>query len=192
MLLKMKDCLLGKKPGFSLLEVMIAVVLMGIITAIALPSFYNRSKKYERARFITSFNTLVGEAQQIALEKNLLVRVFLDFTTRKITVEKVIDPYVSKKEYEPVTLLYADNNFVLPESQKIEQFFVQGKDSMSEYEQTNTVWFFIVPSGTAQSVIINSFDMSNDAFTQAKPYSLVLNPLTAQWREYYEFQTPAF
>jgi len=187
----MKDCLLGKKPGFGLIEVMFAIALIGIMAAIALPAFSRRQAGYERKRFVTGFNALLSEAQQVALEKGKLVRVFFNFTTRTITVQTVKDFYALEKEYESVALIYAENNFIWPESQEIENFFVNGIDEMNQHEVTTTLWFFIVPSGTAQQVIINIRDMHGTVSVDGKPYSLVINPLTAQCREYYEFQIPS-
>ena len=47
---------------------------------------------------------------------------------------------------------------------------------------------FIVPSGTAQQVIINIRDMHGTVSVDGKPYSLVINPLTAQCRSIMNFR----
>ena len=57
-----------------------------------------------------------------------------------------------------------------------------------EGRQTTELWFFIVPEGLAQDVVINLLDMRDKDRGKAKQVGLVLNPFAAQFKSYDSFQ----
>ena len=54
---------------------------------------------------------------------------------------------------------------------------------------TQRVWFYLMPQGLAQSVVINMIDRSDTTkVPKGQPVGLVLNPLSVQFRAYNAFQ----
>ena len=65
-------------------------------------------------------------------------------------------------------------------------------DMMAKYarSKSGSVWFYIIPEGMTQDVVLNFID-TNDAYDgHPRQVGLVLNPFTAQFKEYDEFQKP--
>ena len=58
---------LGMKKGFSLIETLVVVLIIGILTAVALPEYRRAVRKAEMARYITAVNALYS-AMQVHLE----------------------------------------------------------------------------------------------------------------------------
>jgi prepilin-type N-terminal cleavage/methylation domain-containing protein len=190
MVLKSKGLMPGKKPGFGLLEVVIALSLLAALASVVLPNFVKRQSGYERKQFVTRLNALMSEVWQRSLLEGRLQRVFFDFKERKIFVQE--QKKLQTKEFDQVVLYQAENNFQWPESIEIKEFFVNQKDEMAAYGDTQTLWFFVVPSGVAQEVIINFIDTKEATVDKdGKETSLVLNPFTLQFRVYDVFQVPA-
>ncbi len=57
-----------KKDGFSLLEVMVVVVIVGIIAAIAIPSYTGYITRTRRADAITALQTLALDEEKFSAE----------------------------------------------------------------------------------------------------------------------------
>lgn len=74
----------------------------------------------------------------------------------------------------------------------IKQFFIEGFDMMAKFSRSKTasVWFYIIPEGMAQDVVINGMDTKDTNGDQPRAFGLVLNPFTAQFKTYDEFQKP--
>jgi hypothetical protein len=53
---------------------------------------------------------------------------------------------------------------------------------------TENIWFFVAASGLAQPVTINLVDDNDRSAGRARSIGLVLNPFSAQFKEYDTFQ----
>lgn len=185
------------KNGFGLLQVLIAVVILGTLASVAIPNYLRQQAGYERKTFITSLNALMSEAFQQALVSEKVERIKFDLKKRSITMEQEGDRYDEdgKKVFKPVLLHYVDAKYRWPETFNFKQFFVKRQDEIAVrgvHADTNEVWFYIMPSGMAQEVIINILDTKNETVDKdGTEMSLVLNPFTLQFREYHDFQIPS-
>ncbi|MFT6765457.1 MAG: prepilin-type N-terminal cleavage/methylation domain-containing protein [Alteromonas naphthalenivorans] len=198
MLLKMTGSVPGNtKPGFGLLEIVIALAILGALTSLAVPNYLRQQAGYERKIFVTSLNAVMSEVFQQTLMTEKIGRVKLDFKQRTITVEQEVDDFdeEGKKDFKPVLLHYANANYRWPDSFNIKQFFINRKDEVAArgmHGDTDAVWFYVMPSGMAQEVIVNILDVKDEtADNDGTEMSLVLNPFTLQFRVYHDFQIPS-
>lgn len=180
----------GNKSGFSFLELVAALLILAILATVALPLFTKRQPKEQRKLFVEQMNYVVAEAFQQALLTQLYYKVTYDFDAQKI----IASPELPKTHDVKKEISYRTLSLEWPKKYEIQDFYVQGvnefKDSLGS-AHTHNIWFYIVPDGLAQEVIINFFDASDkkDGDNQMQ-CGLVLNPFTMKFRQYDEFQKP--
>lgn len=197
MVRKKIDLAPGNKAGFGFLEIIMAITILGLLGALAIPNFLRQQAGYEQKKFVTSLNAVMSEVWQQALMSEKMGKVKLDFRTRTVTVEQATGKTSEEgnPEFEPVFLHYAQNNLQWPETLEFKQFFINQQDEMAARGvggTTHDLWFYVMPSGMAQEVVANIVDTRYaTADSDGKELSLVLNPFTLQFRTYHEFQIPS-
>jgi general secretion pathway protein G len=60
----------GRKSGFTLVEILIVVIILGILAAIVIPQFTNASTDARRASLVSQLQTLRSEIQLFKLQHN--------------------------------------------------------------------------------------------------------------------------
>jgi prepilin-type N-terminal cleavage/methylation domain-containing protein len=182
------------KPGFTLIEIMVAVAIIALIAAVVAPRFDRGQPLRRRQAFVAELNTLMGLGWQQALMKNSIHRVTLDFDKKLFSLQE--DEHAGlggAKEFKEVKTAYVTSTVDVPEAYEIKQFFIEGHDEMQRFagRGLKSAHFFIVPEGLAQSVVINVLD-KNDFDEQGKAlrFGIVLNPFSGQWTYYDSFQKP--
>lgn len=192
--LKMNAFRNTSKPGFTFIELIIAIVLIGIMAIIVVPNFMSDNLVQDRQENLAKLNTLLATAQYNAISANKLTRVVLDLKSSKIYLEEISNQKDSLGQdlYEPVKIDYNDTSLIWDPNLKIEAIYINNQNELlSQLELSDKVWFYIVPDGNAQSVMINFTDLkANEKFNEMTQFSLVLNPFIVQFKLYDYFQKP--
>ncbi|OGB96855.1 hypothetical protein A3F06_00580 [candidate division TM6 bacterium RIFCSPHIGHO2_12_FULL_36_22] len=183
----------NNKPGFTLIEIMVVMVLIGIMAAVMVPTFRRSTPDQQRFKKISALNELMQNAWQNAIVTDKLQKIEFNFGRQTIMLTQAKEgglKEVDEQKFEPVGNNVTLNQLSWPEDYRIVNFYIGDKDQM-RFGERETAWFFVVPDGLAQSVIINFVDdKASEASEFTVNVSLVLNPFYVQFKEYNEFQRP--
>ena len=187
-------CGMKTKKGFTLLEILIVIALIGILGTVLMPNFQRKTPRYEREAFIARFNSLVHYGWQQALLTHKVHRVTVDVGNKIITlaVDSGEKDRSGQDEFKLIANAVQDTLCSIPEQISIKQFFIEGFDMMTKFARSKTasVWFYIVPEGMVQNVVINFTDSKDTKDDKPRPVGLVLNPFSALFKTYDTFQKP--
>lgn len=179
-----------RSSGFALIELLIAIAIVGIMTAAVVPFLQQMQTGYERRKFIARVNSLTQTAWQQAIITGAVHRVLFDFKERTARVERDVskEPSLKKVEFKPVSVAEGSMNW--PASIEIRQFIIGGFDEMKRAAsgRTTSTWFYLIPDGMAQAVTINGIDTDERIDGKPKQFGLVLNPFFAQFKVYDAYQ----
>ena len=178
------------RPGLSLIELLIAIAIVGFMMASLVPMLQQREPGYERKQFVARLNALMHFAWEQAVITNAVHRVLFDFKERKAFVEKDVtkSPLEKALEFEKSKGMGAEITW--PETFVIRQFIVEGFDEMKRFagRGAETSWFYIIPDGMTQQVTINGVDKDERINGKPSEFGLVLNPYMAQFKGYDAYQ----
>ncbi|MFC1845561.1 hypothetical protein ACFLX2_00360 [Candidatus Dependentiae bacterium] len=183
------------KPGIGLIELLLAIALLGVMAAIVIPNLGTGGAREQREQFITDLNLITKFAWQKAVVTNKIHKIEFDMGMRQVTVmqaSKKIDAE-GKPTFEPIQHSYMNTKIKIPSQLIFRNFYVETFDEMARYgagKRTDAVWFYVVPEGLSQSVIINIVDIKDKVAGRGKTIGLVLNPFSAQFGVYDEFKKP--
>ena len=86
------DCRLGRKPregGFTLIELMIVVAIIGLASALAVPNYIDWHAKYQLRQAATEIQNQLSVARISAMSRNSVVNVSLVLNGGKVQVSAV-------------------------------------------------------------------------------------------------------
>lgn len=182
----------SSKPGFTLIEILIAFALLGILLSIAIPNFRKLLPRREREAFISKVNAITRLAWQRALIERKVHKIVFNFKNNEFWMEEPTGTTkLDEMEFKRVKGGYAITSGKIPKSIKIKNFIIEGFDEMTRRGAggTDESWFFIMPDGLTQTVIINLLDTKQlNAAGKPRQFGLVLNPFNAQFKVYDSFQ----
>lgn len=179
--------------GFGLLEIMIAIAIIGLAMAVVVPNYQGRQPKYEREQFIAQLNGLVGFARQNAIMTNNVHKVVFKFDERRAWLEAATGAQKdSESEFAPIKSSSQRARISWPEQFSFKNFFIERFDELARFSgrATEEIWFFVIPEGLAQEVVINFNDTKDKINRKPRPVGLVLNPFNAQFKVYDAFAQP--
>ncbi len=172
---------------------MVVMVLIGIMAAVMVPTFRRSTPDQERTKKISVLNELMQNAWQNAIVTDKLQKIEFNFGKQTILLTEAKEGglgAIDNRLFKPVGSNVTMDQLSWPEDYHIVNFYIGNQDQM-QLGDRDTAWFFVVPDGLAQSVIINFVD---DKASEASGFpvnvSLVLNPFYAQFKEFNEFQRP--
>jgi len=182
------------RTGFSLIELIIVIALIGVMTMIVTPLLRTEDLAQERANFVNQLNSFVIGAQYNALVSGKINRVVFDFKKSQVYIELQIGQVDAQgqDQYEAVNVDFNENIFSWNSAHfKIKDFFVNQKNELLD-GNSDQAWYYLMPDGNAQNVIINFYDLKDsEKYHESAEYSMVLNPFAAQFKLYELFQQPA-
>ncbi len=179
------------RPGLSLIELMIALAIVGMIMASIIPMLQQREPGYERKQFTARLNVLMHFAWEQAVISHAVHRVLFDFKNHKAFVEKDVTKSSTEKALEFVPSKGMGAEIAWPKTFIIRQFIVEGFDEMKRFggaKGAETSWFYIIPDGMTQQVTINGVDKEDNVYGKPSEFGLVLNPYMAQFKAYDAYQ----
>lgn len=181
--------------GFTLVEVMVAILIIGLMAAIVTPNLGRKKPEYERQKFLGNLNALVRFTAQQASATGKLHRLYFDFERNKVTVEMIAEGKDSKGEqaFKQIKGAYLQSVLTWPAYYIVKNFVIESVDELkneASVKMQKQVWFFIMPDGLAQDVIINIEDRNPAYRKKPKQIGLVMNPFSAQFKIYDNFQSP--
>jgi prepilin-type N-terminal cleavage/methylation domain-containing protein len=182
--------------GFSLLEILIGVAILGTLGAIVLPNFSGRLPCVQRQKFITTLNAVVNRAWFKSLESSHLHKVIFNLNQRTLKIQERTEQkdVAGAFVFKDVGAHYIKTPFKWDERFRIENFYVEGVDEIAQHaagSQMEDIWFFIMPQGLSQEAIINILDTKDAAGdSDGKRVGLVLNPFSVEFEVYDEYQHP--
>lgn len=173
-----------KNLGFTLLEIVVAIAIIALMATLVIPRFGR--KKTERDIFIHDFNALLVHSYNNALMTGKIQKVVWDVDKKSISVETATDERDSSGalKFKPLQAGYVKKALKIPDEFSLKNFFIKGKDELLE-GPTKKLWFYIMPSGIAQEIIINIFDTKTE-----QEIGMILNPFTVQVKVYDQYQKP--
>lgn len=177
-----------KQSGFSLLELIVVMTIIGVMATMIIPNLRRRSPDYERKQFISRLEGMVQYAWQRAIEGRKLHRVFVNVKKRTVSIQVKKEKKIGKDEFVPIKSFYLRSTYQWDTNLIIKNFYIDRKDQMALGSE---IWFFLMPDGLAQDVVLNMIDRKDTrGARQGRKFSLVLNPFTVQFKEYDAFQKP--
>lgn len=177
--------------GFTLIELLLVLALIAIFLSF-LPAMQQRGPRYEREQFIERLNGLCRFAWQQTMATHLLHEINFDLKRRVVTVRKHMAGAYDEKRFpktEPVKRT-VHSQLSWPVHIQIKQFILEGFDEVARFgsKDTGEIFFYIMPEGLSQQVTINMVDKKDTIDGKVRKNGLVLNPFTAQFSVYDEFQ----
>jgi len=178
------------RSGFSLIEIMVALMIVGLLAAIISPNLVRRQPDYERQQFLGHLNALLRFTAQQAIITRTVHRLYFDFKNNKVIAQVKGEGKNEKGEplFVPIKGRYLHSTLTWPKNLVVKQFSIEGTDEMARDTRPTEFWFFIVPEGLTQDVVINMLDINKAYRDKPKQVGLVLNPFAAQFKIYESFQ----
>jgi len=184
-----------KKTGFTLLEILVAIAVLGVLATVVVPNLWPARPRADRDAFITRLGSLVKFSWQNAIVTGKIHKVHFNFAKKEVSLFLASGKKdkSGKATFVPVKRSYIKTSIKILEQLEVKNFYVEGFDEMGRFEtgrKTEEVWFFVIPEGLVQSVIINLLDKKDKVAGRSRNVSLVLNPFSAQFEVYDTFKKP--
>lgn len=177
------------RPGFSILELMVVMMLIGVMTAAVGPFLFRRPTARDLKQVAAEINNLAGLATQTAMLKSHVCRLTIERRPAGgvVTVEQESSTPQAATEKGTITIGQTDptkfelvepgstgNRYELPKNIVIEHIKLAKKQSESE-EKASVFRCYVMPHGLFQSIEI---DLRNET----ERMHLVMDPFMGRFK----------
>ena len=154
----MTSSLKSARSAFTLIEIMIVMVVIGMLATIAIPRFFRKTPQSDWTTIVDEINNLVYYARQEAISTHKVYR--LHFVAKKDETDSVMveveenDPEkAGRKIYLPVKSYYFNPVYKLPEIIEIEAVYHGKEEQLSENK--SNAYCHVIPDGLVQETLIH-------------------------------------
>ena len=124
------------KSGFTFIEILVVILIIGLMATFVVPRFTGRSIKYEQENLVGKLNTLVQLGVQNALMTSKIQRILFDMDKNLIQLESQEGKNSQgESKFAPVKIPYLKNNIALGRFE-IKNFYLKKEDQMGGFGKT--------------------------------------------------------
>ncbi len=181
------------QQGFSFLELMIVLALIGMLGAFVVPNVFRTKQGAQRKEFLVQFEALLKDAVLRSITKNMMHQIFIDIEHEKIQTrvfQKNAIETNQHKSFVKIEDVEYLTEIVFPKYFIIKDFFINGIQELVPGNMVLDVVFYVMPDGTSQAIVANLIDEEEEGITPDIKFSFVINPFYARMSVHESFQTP--
>ena len=165
----------SSSPGFSLIEIMVVIALLGLLLSMVMPRLSRRAPASEWKAIHSEFNNLAQVARQESIAEQTVFR--LNFSRGKapapdtVTVERLskMSPD-GKQEFTQASSPYLPTKYELPEGIHFRAVYQGKQDTLQERGQA---FCYVIPDGLVQDVYVQLTRMES---SKEEPVTLKMLP----------------
>ncbi len=179
-----------KQAGISFIEILVVLMLMSLALSFTIPRFVNSQKNSTKKHFYQNFSQLISETMHQAILTNKIHQVFFDNNHHKIMIKIFDEKSENQNKHQRFKLIEKDlfkSIIDIPENFIIQNFFINGDDEVKSGAALNEAWFYIMPDGTSQNILINIINQDDP---HDNKFSITINPFYSQVSIHDTFQKP--
>jgi|GEM_PF-5985623 len=178
------------KPGFSFIEIIVGILLLAVLGGLVLPNIFRKNEDKLTRTFINDFAMMLQTAVTTAMQEDKVVQVYVD-VPQELIMLKIQDPANRNPSIHEhfIDLEKSHSKVILPNWLHIQNFYIQNNDEVQSGRALQKVWFYAMPDGTVQPVIIN-FTNEHPDLLHDKKLSIIVNPFLGHVSTFYEFKQP--
>ncbi|MBP6870277.1 type II secretion system protein [Candidatus Babeliales bacterium] len=182
-----------EQRGFSLLEMTIVLALIGLLGAFVVPNLFKNNRGTQRKEFLASFETLLKDTVLRSVVENKMHQFYIDIEHEIMQIREYDPKSIETnqhKKFKKVEDVEFRTEAQFLKRYSIHNFFINGIDEVTAGNAMLDVFFYVMPDGTSQAVVINFVDQDSDGVEKDVRVSVVINPFYARMSVYETFQTP--
>jgi len=175
-----KYCFKHNTTGFSFIEILVVLLLLSIFISFAVPRFFSSRKGVVKKEFFSEFALVISDTLHQAIITKKIHQIFVDLDHHEIRVKQhhvMPDETDKHKQFKAVSPGIFHSQMLIPQQLSIKSFYIGDNDAINQGKTIHDVWFYIMPDGTSQAVIINLQDEEEQANNQ---FSIAINPFYSQ------------
>lgn len=148
----------GLAPAFTLFEILIVMVVVGLLATMTLPRFVRKAPAAEWSNILDEVNNLVNYARQEAIATQNIYRINFHVPrtgnhTITVELEKDNPEKPGQKLYEPIKSYYFTPTYELPESIAIQAVYHGKEEQLAQNK--NHGYCYVIPNGLVQEVVVH-------------------------------------
>jgi len=172
--------------GFTFIEILVALMIITIIAAVSFPRIRYRGTQ-PLDELVEKINRLTRLAYARAITTGKLHRLLFRMADQPEVILEMQNGTTTTGEprFAPVTGAIIPSRFSWDRRFEIKHFYIRTIDEVQQGKVLKDAWFFVVPEGFAQDIIIDIHDTISK-----EDRGLILNPFSVTFSVYDTLQKP--